>query len=330
MKDKFEQLKKVAEEIRMTESEKSLMRSRIEETMSHFPIREAHSAPAPVKSPFRFGAFARSFAFMMIGFIAGGGGLAFASEQALPGDTLYAIKTEVTEEIVAAFQPTPEAKIAWEEERIKRRAAEIAMLQVKGELKEERALIATREIEDSNMRVERELVKLSEELSFDGIVFGTADKASAAPSSVTLMTSGNERMIIEEALPTREDLTSFEARKEEPDMNSRERKPLEELPVEEDIASMSPSMGTLELPNTAIEVAERPKLDKTDFSNDVLDKISNEIDKLEASKKINDQVMSDLNNLLEKARKAEKAGDTRGFFQIIREIKMILEKLIAN
>jgi len=178
MTNKFEQLKNDARTIRMTESEKSLMRSQLESL-----IQESAPSPSssPVRSPFTMIMVTRSMAFILIGFITGGGGLAFASEKALPGDILYPVKTEVTEEIVASLQKTPEARIIWEEERINRRKAELAMLDQKGKLRDDLSMIAAAKIEASNIRAEKELAQLSLDISFTSVV--SATDAIAEPVS---------------------------------------------------------------------------------------------------------------------------------------------------
>ncbi len=56
---------------------------------------------------------------------ASGFGLAYAAEDALPGDVLYPIKLHVTEPIIGTFQRTPEQQAAWAVEQVRRRLAEV-------------------------------------------------------------------------------------------------------------------------------------------------------------------------------------------------------------
>ena len=128
--NKFEQLKNIAQKTSLTAGEKTVLRSNIESFMKFHPVIETGARTARVKSPFSpFMIFARSVAFVLIGMLAGGSGLAYASEQALPGDVLYPVKINVTEEVVSAFSFTPEAKLEWETKRILRRVDEIQKIE---------------------------------------------------------------------------------------------------------------------------------------------------------------------------------------------------------
>ena len=268
------------------------MRERIQETMSHFPIREAAPAAKPIKSPFRFGMFARSMAFVLVGFVAGGGGLAFASEQALPGDALYAVKTEITEEVVAAFQTTPEAKIAWEEKRIARRANELSKLQMKGKLVEKRAQIAAEKIEVSNLRVEKEMSRLSDDLSFNGVIL---------PKPITRVASVTAE--------------------------------IESVDTSNIVASRKPARVAFQAASVSMQTKDALKparVAPARFGDEVLKRLSVEIDKLEANKKLDDQTMSELDTLVEQAEKALQNKETKLFYETIRKIKSILEKHLRN
>jgi hypothetical protein len=325
MTDKFEQLKKKADDIRMTESERSLMRARIQETMEHFPIREPITATTPVKSPFSFMVLARSVALVLVGFIGGGGGLAFASEQALPGDILYTIKTDVTEEVVAVFKATPEAKIEWEEARIKRRAAELAELQIKGRLEEGRARIATDKIREARANVDTQVVRLSKDLSFDGVIFSPQPQL-ATDNAVTISATNM-------SLPTREDLDVIEPTLENPKEESEGLRPAKPVLVEN--ISEQPAQRLPEdiRPNPAAVsgfAPEEAQISERDFGLEVLERMTLEVDKLEASKKIDDQTVSRLESLLEKANKLYENKQIKEFYETIREIKEILQKILKN
>ena len=128
--NKFEQLKNIARKTSLTAHEKTVLRSNIESFMKYHPVIATGARTARVKSPFSpFMIFARSVAFVLIGMLAGGSGLAYASEQALPGDVLYPVKINVTEEVVSVLSFTPEAKLEWETKRILRRVDEIQKIE---------------------------------------------------------------------------------------------------------------------------------------------------------------------------------------------------------
>lgn len=60
--------------------------------------------------------------------------ISYAADSSLPGDTLYPIKIYVNEEVQGFFQFTPEAKAAWELERMERRIQEAETLTNSGKL----------------------------------------------------------------------------------------------------------------------------------------------------------------------------------------------------
>ncbi len=60
--------------------------------------------------------------------VAVGGGSVLASQNALPGDTLYGLKVNVAEELQSRFSPNEKVRAEWEAERVRRRLLEINML----------------------------------------------------------------------------------------------------------------------------------------------------------------------------------------------------------
>lgn len=72
-------------------------------------------------------------------------GVAMAAESSLPGDSLYAIKVNLTEPLRSALTFSPVAKAAWESERIERRLDEFESLSRSGKLTlEKQAKLQTR------------------------------------------------------------------------------------------------------------------------------------------------------------------------------------------
>lgn len=64
--------------------------------------------------------------------------VAYASQAALPGDTLYALKTRVVEPLIGIAAFAPKQKLEWEQEKVVRRITEAKALAEKNELDEER------------------------------------------------------------------------------------------------------------------------------------------------------------------------------------------------
>ncbi|MFT5359782.1 MAG: hypothetical protein ACI88L_000242 [Candidatus Paceibacteria bacterium] len=319
MNNKFEQLKNKAENTRMTEAEKSLMRARIQETMEHFPMREASGSTGSVKSSFKFVAFARSVAFVLVGFVAGGGGLAFASEQSLPGDVLYAIKTEVMEEVVSVFQRTPESKIVWEEKRIARRAAESVALNSQGRLAKKEGRTIIENIEKSNRRIDIQTIALSKDLSFNGVVL------SALPVNINndLDTSSRDRLIEEPEVESSFNNESL----------SSEAQPLPLPEKEDDSAEKIERVEVSQVLMTSLKnekVKKETVLQHEELAEIALKKIDLEIEKLVKNEDLDERTKERLAKLVLEAEKAFKEKETKLFFTLIRDIKSILEKYLSN
>ncbi len=121
--DELEQIKEQVEQIRLTDAERSHMRTVL--------ISHMHKNPAMIASPFwgllsplgliaiRQGAFALSLLILV------GGGTTIAAEGALPGGTLYGLKIGVVEPVRGAFAVGEEAQATWHAELASRRLAEI-------------------------------------------------------------------------------------------------------------------------------------------------------------------------------------------------------------
>ena len=65
------------------------------------------------------------------------GGVSFAAESSLPGDTLFPFKIKINEEIMATLSFTPESKAKWETRRAERRLEEAEILADRGILNSE-------------------------------------------------------------------------------------------------------------------------------------------------------------------------------------------------
>ena len=141
MKRFSEQLKKKSETIRLRASEKSELQSRIVAFMEYHPLPAAvKSSPIPknkvVLEPYRLISLPRHYIGMMVGatammFIVVVPALA---ESAIPGDILYPVKVNVTEEIRSTLSLNSYEKVVWETTRLERRVAEARLLAQAGKL----------------------------------------------------------------------------------------------------------------------------------------------------------------------------------------------------
>lgn len=128
------QLKKL-KDIRMTDAERATLTKNVVAFIERTPVGVPHQTRkvssrtlSPYASQFSFANLVRSAAFIVVGMIIGGGALASASASSLPGDLLYPTKVHFNEEVVAALQITPDAKIAYETARVEARIAEAEAL----------------------------------------------------------------------------------------------------------------------------------------------------------------------------------------------------------
>jgi hypothetical protein len=141
MKRFSEQLKKKSETIRMRASEKTELQSRIVAFMEYHPLPAAVKAtPVPkgkiMPEPYRVVAIPRHYMRMFIGATA----MLFVvvvpalAENAIPGDILYPVKVNVTEEIRSGLSTNSYEKVVWETTRLERRVSEARLLAQAGKL----------------------------------------------------------------------------------------------------------------------------------------------------------------------------------------------------
>ncbi len=154
MEDLLTQLKNARRES-LTRTEKESMRSNLVQMMSGSSpvINTSQVSTAPTQSPYSipspisfssFSIFTRAVAFVLVGFIVGGTSLTFASNNTLPGDTLYPIKVGVSEKIKGLFAFTTEARTQLDAEHLASRFNEIEKLKNSNQLSNPRVLqIAT-------------------------------------------------------------------------------------------------------------------------------------------------------------------------------------------
>ncbi|MES2749196.1 MAG: DUF5667 domain-containing protein [Patescibacteria group bacterium] len=141
MKRFSEQLKKKSETLRLRASEKAELQSRIVAFMEYHPLPASIKAiPVPksksTMEPYRMvvvprfylQTFAGAFAlFLIIGVPA-------LAENAIPGDILYPVKVNVTEELRSTLSTNSYEKVAWETTRLERRVSEARLLAQAGKL----------------------------------------------------------------------------------------------------------------------------------------------------------------------------------------------------
>lgn len=118
-----------AHEHGLTDAEKLRMRSTLHAYMALKPRRAVPVAAAHIATPFSWVFAHRVLAFAAVLAILGSSaGVSYAAESALPGDPLYAIKTNVNEPLRGVLATTPQAKAEWAIQVAGERAKEAATL----------------------------------------------------------------------------------------------------------------------------------------------------------------------------------------------------------
>ncbi len=137
------QLHKKAQNISLSLAERALLRERVVSYMEYHPLPKEKVSAVPaaelVSDPYKVFNFSRlqvgSFmgAFAMIILVV----IPVAAERAVPGDVLYPVKVQFSEEVRSTLSFSPYAKVEWETERLERRLAEARLLADEGKLTQE-------------------------------------------------------------------------------------------------------------------------------------------------------------------------------------------------
>ena len=150
MKRFSEQLHKKSQTVKLKKSEQADLRERLVSYMEYHPLPAAMKAevvsntkkttrPAiltdafsqyaiPYQMLFKFGSVAAVFVLLVVPFMA---------ERTVPGDTLYAVKVNVNEEVRSSLTWGSYEKVEWETTRLNRRIAEARLLADEGLLTDE-------------------------------------------------------------------------------------------------------------------------------------------------------------------------------------------------
>lgn len=129
----------------MSASEKALMLERIfAASPVPSPYAKYLNLVVSVKRPLSMAA-TFSLVFVLIS-----GSVTYAAEKSLPGDPLYAVKTQLVEPIIDKLSFKTEKKLEWEEKKVERRISEAEKLAAEDKLDEERAAKLEKKIEKSS------------------------------------------------------------------------------------------------------------------------------------------------------------------------------------
>ena len=114
------QLKKLRA-VKMTPHEKIDMRMRVQSFVASHPshLSTQKQIPSPIGHLFHVSRFMQVALAVLLIFVAGGSGLAYASQSALPGDLLYPFKVHVAEKVATSLSFTTEARATVLAEHVK-------------------------------------------------------------------------------------------------------------------------------------------------------------------------------------------------------------------
>ena len=135
----FRKYIKRAKRVSLPKEEKQLAREQVRLFVQDHPMPEVGRVwhrPTVFLSTSFFWVYRRplAVALTVVVLIVTSGGVVFAAEESLPGDVLYPIKINVTEEVRAAMIPTKTARANWEITRVERRLNEVETLARLGRL----------------------------------------------------------------------------------------------------------------------------------------------------------------------------------------------------
>lgn len=165
MKRFSQQLNNKAKELKLSAAEKQDLRDRVVSYMEYHPVSQGVPQTRVVANEsyriFNFDvtrAFQLTGSFVLILTLS----ISYLAEKAIPGDTLYAIKVGVNEELRSTLARGSYEKVVWETERLNRRISEARLLADEGRLTQEveaQVAVAVKEHSD-NARKEIENLKL--------------------------------------------------------------------------------------------------------------------------------------------------------------------------
>lgn len=189
-KQLLETIKQQLHTFAMTDDERADIRLRLASHMHTY-----HSTRR-VPSPYMFGVWQKRLsviaAVFLIVMITGGSGLAYASNDALPGDVLYSVKVNAVEEVQAAIKPTAQARAEFEVKRVEKRIGEAVTLAAKGQLDTKKKEAITSNLERHTKKVAEETTKLIEE-SPDSAVEVSAKLALSLQAHTEAITTAQEQ-----------------------------------------------------------------------------------------------------------------------------------------
>lgn len=159
MNNDFKKFISNAKKIELSSEKKDFIRARLQDFIEFTPVATKLS---PINSTFYISKFSmlnlsKAVSFALIVLIAGGSTISYASEDTLPGDTLYTVKVNFKEPIQETLAIGPEAKLGVKTKQVEKRLTEAQVLIKNNDLTPEKH----KEVE---MRVEKQVEEISQKI----------------------------------------------------------------------------------------------------------------------------------------------------------------------
>lgn len=160
MSKDLEKLIQSAKQINLSSEEKDLIRARVQDFIELTPITKQASKPilSPFTSHISVSYFSKAISFALIILVAGGSTISYASEDTLPGDTLYTVKVNVKEPLEQKLAFTPQAKLEVKTKQVEKRLTEAQTLLQNNDTSPEKH----KEVES---RVEKQVEEISQTIT---------------------------------------------------------------------------------------------------------------------------------------------------------------------
>lgn len=169
----------------MSTAEKTELRERVVSYMEYHPVplplkEESVFGRSGVISPVRLVHVNGWRLFQVIGATFGIliCSVSYLAERAVPGDSLYAVKVEINEEVRSTLTRSPYEKVVWETERLNRRIAEARLLASEGRLTDDVEAKVAEAVKEHSDNARREIEVLKQ-----------TDAEEAALASIALETT---------------------------------------------------------------------------------------------------------------------------------------------
>lgn len=147
----YEDFRKQADMIRLTDAERESIRARV----LGMPASQAVRSPYVAFSHFPYSR-GIAFALSLVLVVGGTGGTLYAAEGSLPGDILYGVKTGITEPIAGALAVSEEAEVRFHEDIATKRLSEAEALAEEGRLTDDVSASLSASFAEHASKIERD------------------------------------------------------------------------------------------------------------------------------------------------------------------------------